>query len=357
LFPYWAVFALFALADAVEKPSSEGTRSRPLLFTAAGVLLTLYIGLRYWVGGDWIEYQSEFAFAAYTPLAQALKEQDPAYQVLNWLGQRMGLGIWFVNLICAAIFTWGLIRLARTQPRPWLVLLLSVPYLITVVAMGYTRQAVAIGLAMAAMADVISGASVLRAIAYIAVATVFHKTALVLLPLLAIATGASGLWTLATVPPAVYGLFQTFLAPSLGHLVAGYLDTQYASSGAAVRVALVLVGALTFLAFRGRLGFSDRESSLLRNLSLASFVCLALLFFLPSSTVVDRLALYLIPLQVLVLARAPSTLVSDGVGKALVIALSAAVLYVWLIHGSFSSTWIPYRNYLIEVYKGTVQLW
>jgi hypothetical protein len=351
LFPYWAVFALFALAAAVEKPWSEGTRSRPLLFIATGVMLTIYIGLRFWVGGDWIEYQAEFAYAAYLSVGYVIHAQDPAYGLLNLLGQRLGTGIWFVNLICAAVFTWGLIRLVRTQARPWLVLLLSVPYLITVVAMGYTRQAVAIGLAMAAMADVINGASVIRPIGYIFVATLFHKTALVLLPLLAIATGASALWTLATVPPAVYGLFQTFLAPSLEHLVAGYIDTQYASSGAAIRVALVLVGAVVFLGFKNQLGFSDRESSLFRNLSLGGFACLILLFFLPSSTVVDRLALYLIPLQILVLARVPGTLVSDGLGKVLVIGLAAAVLFVWLTMGSFSSVWIPYRNFIWEAYR------
>ncbi|MBV9528573.1 EpsG family protein [Sphingomonas sp.] len=354
MFPYWAVFALFALAAAVEKPWSEGTRTRPLAFLATGIFLTLFIGLRYWVGGDWIEYQAWFDMAAYTPLANTLGEQDPAYQFLNWFGQRMGVGIWFVNLVCAVVFTWGLLRLARTQPRPWMVMLLSVPYLITVVAMGYTRQAVSIGLAMAAMADVINGARVIRAIGYIAVATFFHKTALVVLPLLALATGESVLWTLATVPLAVYGLFQTFLAPSLDHLVAGYLDTQYASSGAAVRVSLVMLGAIIFQLYRGSLGFTDRESILMRNLSLGAYACLALLFILPSSTVVDRLGLYLIPLELLVLARVPSNLVSEGIGKACVMALAFAVLFVWLTQGSFSGAWIPYRNYLVELYQGTL---
>ena len=354
MFPYWAVFAVFAFAAALEKPWPEGTRAPPLPFAVTGVFLTLYIGLRYWVGGDWIEYNAQLAESAYLSFDQVIHAQDPAYGVLNLIASRLGLSIWFVNLVCAAPFSWGLIRLARTQPRPWLIMVLAVPYLITVVAMGYTRQAVAIGLAMAAIADVIRGATVLRPIAYIALATLFHKTALILLPLLSIATGASLVWTIAAVPPALYGLFQTFLAPSLEHLVAGYIDTQYSSSGAAIRVALVMLGGIVFLTYRGRLRFTDREAGLMRNLSFGGIGCLALLFALPSSTVVDRLALYLIPLELLVLARIPDVAVSDGVGKALVIGLAFAVLYVWLMHGSFSGAWIPYRNYLFELPRATL---
>lgn len=321
-----------------------------VLLAVMGVLLILFIGLRYKVGGDWVQYKAALWSSGYRTLAATLAIRDPGYEVLNWTASSLGLGIWAVNLVCAAIFVWGLFRLALTQPRPWMVVLLAAPYLITVVAMGYTRQAVAIGIVMASFAAAIGGGSIVRAIVYIAIATLFHRTAIVLLPLLSFATGQRRWLSIAAIIPALYGLYATFVAPTIGYLVYGYLDKEYASSGAGIRVALVVVPAAVFLLFRKRLGFAGREATLWFALSLSAFVCLALLFVLSSSTVVDRLALYILPLQIVVLARIPGTLVGQELGKAILVACAAVVLYVWLNYASHSDKWIPYRNYLIEVY-------
>ncbi len=354
MFPYWAVFALFAFAAMLERPpSAEGRRSL-LALVFAGLFLTLFIGLRYKVGGDWTEYQDALWRGGFRTLGDTLAIRDPAYETLNWAAAHLGLGIWAVNIVCGGIFVWGLLRLARTQPRPWMVVFLAVPYLITVVAMGYTRQAVAIGIVMASFAAVISGGSIVRAIVYITIGTLFHRTTIVVLPLLSLATGQRRVWNLLAVIPALYGLYAIFVAPSLGNLVHGYLEEEYSSSGAAIRVALVVVPAAIFLLFRKRLGFAGGESTLWLALSLAAFICLALLFFLPSSTVVDRLALYALPLQIVILARVPSALVTEGFGRALLVTYGAAVLFVWLTYGSHSDLWIPYRNYIAEIYAGTV---
>ena len=77
--------------------------------------------------------------------------------LLNWFAGRNDLGIWFVNTVCGAIFSYGLIAFARSQPRPWLALVVAVPYLIIVVAMGYTRQAAAIGFAMLGLVQLSKG--------------------------------------------------------------------------------------------------------------------------------------------------------------------------------------------------------
>ena len=352
MFPYWAVFALFAFAVMIERAPAADERRGVLPLVFAGLFLTLLIGLRYKVGGDWTTYQDALWLAGYRTLTETLAIRDPGYEALNWAAASLGLGIWAVNLVCAAIFTWGLLRLADTQPRPWMVVFLAVPYLITVVSMGYTRQAVAIGIVMASFAAVISGGSIVRAIVYIVIGTLFHRTTIVVLPLLSLATGQRRLWNVAAILPALYGLYAIFVAPTLGNLVHGYLEEEYSSSGAGIRVAQVVVPATVFLLFRKRLGFGDRERVLWLSLSIAAFACLVLLFVLPSSTVVDRLALYALPLQIVVLARVPSALVSEGFGRALLIFYAAAVLFVWLTYGSHSDLWIPYRNYLAEVYAG-----
>jgi hypothetical protein len=68
-----------------------------------------------------------------------------------------------------------------------------------------------------------------------------------------------------------------------------------------------------------------------------------------SSTAVDRMALYLIPLQLFVFARLPDLM---GRGRGLrnwvlaVVAYYAAVLFVWLNFATHAYTWVPYHSWL-----------
>ena len=70
-----------------------------------------------------------------------------------------------------------------------------------------------------------------------------------------------------------------------------------------------------------------------------------LLLVLPSSTVVDRLALYVFPLQLAVLSRVPRALGSEGLGRLLVIAYCFLVQFVWLNFAAHAEYWVPYRLY------------
>jgi hypothetical protein len=70
-----------------------------------------------------------------------------------------------------------------------------------------------------------------------------------------------------------------------------------------------------------------------------------LYFILPSSTAVDRLALYALPLQVVVMSRLPILIRSEFAGKALIISYCSAILFVWLNFGANAMGWVPYRAY------------
>ena len=132
---YWSLFAYFALGAMLNSgQSGQPARRAPMsAFWAFGILLIiLAIGLRYRVGADWFPYARMYAFARYADLGKMLTLGDPGYQLLNWLIQRAGLGLWMVNLVCACIFSWGLARFARRQPDPWLVVVVAIPYLVVV---------------------------------------------------------------------------------------------------------------------------------------------------------------------------------------------------------------------------------
>ena len=71
-----------------------------------------------------------------------------------------------------------------------------------------------------------------------------------------------------------------------------------------------------------------------------------------SSTAVDRLALYLIPLQLFVGSRIPDASlfgIPPTSWNQLLIALSLSVLMVWLLFAGHSEYWLPYRNLLLPL--------
>jgi hypothetical protein len=107
-----------------------------------------------------------------------------------------------------------------------------------------------------------------------------------------------------------------------------------------------MVPAVVFLAFHKRLVLSEVERLLWRNFAMASLAAMVALVFLPS-TVVDRLALYLVPLQVFVLSRAPYGFGLQGRpnGQVMfaVLAYSAGVQTIWLVYATHAPYWLPYR--------------
>ena len=84
-------------------------------------------------------------------------------------------------------------------------------------------------------------------------------------------------------------------------------------------------------------------------LAILSLLCLPLVFV--ASTAVDRMALYLAPLQVVVYSRVPALIQSIMLRTVVVVTILggyAAVLWVWLNLGTHAHYWLPYKNILFE---------
>jgi hypothetical protein len=348
MIPYllsWSALALGGLGRP--RALSASTLLSLLLF------LTLLIGLRDQVGGDWITYLPYLDRSIGIPFADIFLEDEPGYGLLNWIGGNWGGGVYLVNTICALILSIGLLQFCRAQPRPWLALTLAFPYLITVVAMGYSRQGVAIGLEMLALLA-LQRDQLLRFLAWIAIAATFHRTVLVLLLLPAATLSPSlrfsQLLRLSLLAGAGYGLYSAILAPDLNYYTQGYLEAQYQSQGALIRVVLSLLPASAFLPFRRRFRLPPTSQRIWTLISCLAVLAVIGLFTVVSSTAVDRLALYLIPLQLFVGSRLPDTRlfgIPPNTWTQLLVAFSLAVLLVWLLFAGHSKYWLPYRNLLL----------
>ena len=348
MLPYLISWGLFATAGLIGARRIAGS-SLVLL----GLFLTLLIGLRVQVGGDWWNYFPYLERSVGLSFFEVFLESEPGYGLLNWFGANWGGSVFLVNTLCGLIFAIGLLAFCRVQPRPWLTLTLAFPYLITVVAMGYSRQGVAIGLEMLALLA-LQRDRLLPFLGWIALASSFHRPVLVLMVLpLATLSGSlrfSQLIRLGLLVISAYGLYSAVIEPNLDYYVRGYLDAEYQSQGALIRVTLCLLPALAFLFNRRRFQLPLNTQRIWTLLSLMAVAAAIGLVTVASSTAVDRFALYLIPLQLFVGSRIPDARlfgIPPTSWNQLLIALSFAVLMVWLLFAGHSPYWLPYRNLLL----------
>jgi hypothetical protein len=351
MWPYWLLFlvpAVLALTQLAPKTAPLQTARLSVTWWVALVMFILMIGLRHEVGGDWSTYLE--MLESYTDGTDEAKYgfQDPAYILLNLLAARSGLGVYLINLLSAVFFSWGLFVFCRVQPRPWLALAVAVPYLITVVAMGYTRQGAAIGIAMLGIVALGQG-STWRFMLWIALAALFHKSAIILVPMALLAGTKRRVFTFILVALTFALLYVLLLQEAISFLTLGYLQAEYQSSGAAIRIAMNAMPAAIFLVFRKRFQLAPAQQSFWTWMAWGALLFIVLLNLSPSSTAVDRVALYWIPLQLFVWSRLPNAL-GKKTGKNLpwvcaVVAYSATVHFVWLVYADTAFAWLPYQFY------------
>lgn len=358
MWPYWILLVIpliFAVNPRIYLTSGEKSSNlvrvgvyERLTFVFYALLLILLIGLRHEVGGDWENYLAPLEVALHQTWLEGMAVNgEPAYGLINWTSAQIGSGVYGVNFFCAIIFVIGLVIFAEHSPQPWLTLSISVPYLVVVVAMGYTRQGVAIGLAMLGLVA-LDNNRIWKFTSWLILAALFHKSALILLPLAAFTGRKSWVSVLGILVVGAL-MFTLLLAEYVDFLVSGYLTAQYESSGAAIRVAMNALPAATFLVFRKRFKLTYYQNSFWTWMSWFALGFIVILAISPSSTAVDRLALYWIPLQLYVWSRLPQAMSKQAGSQRqwtfLVLLYTVSVQYVWLFHADHSFAWLPYKFY------------
>ena len=346
MIPYWILFgvcAIFALTRIDYQEISARNRAGLgiVLF-----LISIMIGFRTEVGGDYFSYIRMHNELRNFELFDVWRRTEIGYGLIDWTAGRLGLGTWVVNWACAMIFSWGLWKYLRSNPNPYLGLTIAVPYMVIVVAMGYSRQGAALGFLLAAMAN-FDRARIGNYILLVCLAVTFHRSAIVMLPVGLLAFTHNRLLSFGLLVLIGFALYYVFVQSAIDRLVNNYVTDAQESQGAFVRVMMCIPPALLVLAWGNRFRFTEDQARFYRNMAIASFVALAALLFRVPSTVVDRLALYIIPLQLVVLTRLvavfPAERRSAFVLSVGVILIYAGVQFVWLTRASFSPLWIPYK--------------
>jgi hypothetical protein len=305
---------------------------------------------------------------------------EPGYQLLNWLSMEMDWGIFGVNVIGGAIFAVGLVVFCRRQPAPWLALAIAVPYVVIVVAMGYSRQGIALGLSMLGLVALGDGL-VLRFVVLVVLAATFHKSAILLLPISALSTARNRYWTAAWVALTALGAYKLLLERDTEALYTNYVVANLQSEGALLRLSMNALPAAILLIWRSKFKLAKSEARLWILFAIISLALLGIYAIVPSSTALDRVALYFLPLQLIVFSHLPyvfstrpgrsqtivavnafdrnATMRSNDSNRSKNIRLSTAavllfyglVQFVWFNFATNAFNWLPYRFYPLEFFS------
>jgi hypothetical protein len=355
MIPYWILFVTPAWVALLSPPLksllADGTRRLRVdgVWILIIVTLTMVVGFRYEVGGDWGSYLLYFSNAKdlnFGSIAGNGVTGDPGFIAINLFSFHFNLGISGVNTISALIFSFGLVLFCRNLPRPWLALACAIPYLVIVVSMGYTRQSIALGLLMVGFV-MLSRSRYKAFVVWVLVAALFHKSAVLMIPIAAFSISRNRLLGVLIVCIGTVLGVTVLLLENYASLVHFYNDKYFQSSGASIRLAMNAVPAVLFLLYRGKYRLGLSEKKLWTVISLISIGMFIGFFVSDLSTALDRVALYLIPLQLVSFAYLPDAIGrSGGLNQVIVAGILiyyAAVMFIWLNFATHSGYWLPYQ--------------
>lgn len=351
--PYWLLFLLPAVMALAGREHGRRVPSGMARLTVGwivfGLTLLAMIGLRDRVGGDWFNYLRHLEVAAGMEISEVVSGSDPGYRLLNWLAAELGGGIYTVNMIAASIFTWGLVAFCRSLPRPWLAATVAVPYLVIVVAMGYSRQGIALGFAMLGLLALQKG-RITRFAIWVLIGATFHRSAVLLLPIAALTTTRNRFFAVIWIGVLSLVGYQALVERDMEDLYTNYIEREYRSEGALIRLLLNGVAGCVFLVLRKRFQQVPAARLLWLWMSLLALLLLGVYFVSPgSSAALDRMGLYLLPLQLMVFSHLPHVLRGGAaLWTVAVVAYYAMVQMVWLNFAANAYAWLPYRFYLLE---------
>ena len=355
MIPYWILFITPAWVALLSPPlkSVRADGTRPLRVDGVWILiivtLTMVVGFRYEVGGDWGSYLRYFSNAKglnFGSISSNGVLDDPGFVAINLFSFHFNLGFSGVNTISALIFSFGLVLFCRNLPRPWLALACAIPYLVIVVSMGYTRQSIALGLVMVGFV-MLSRSRYKAFVVWVLVAALFHKSAVLMIPIAALSISRNRWLGVLIICLGTLLGFTVLLADSAATMIRNYTDEQMQSSGASIRLAMNALPAVLFLLYRRKYRLGLNEKKLWTVTSLISIGIFMGFFVSELSTALDRVALYLIPLQLVSFAYLPDAIGRPGGLNQLIVAgiliYYAAVMFIWLNFATHSGYWLPYH--------------
>jgi len=309
-------------------------------------ILFIFVGFRFEVGCDWDGYKNIFEQLRYVDVFDAVQQREALFALANTLLHRYDLDYPYINVICSFIFFFGMHRLAKREPDPYGILVLAFPVLIINMPMSGIRQAGAIGI-MCFAYNAFNDRKLIRFVFCVIVASGFHSSAVSFLVFAPFVHGEltrrriviAGIITLpvATRFFLTLGSFREYSDNYTG-------ASSVIASGAPFRTGLLaLTGAWFLWSFR-----RDWQIRSIHDYKLVWFGSIMMMATFPislySSVIGDRFSYYLVPIQLVFLARLPFLGPRSPIVSLVPYIAGVAYLAVWTQTSSlFAVCYLPYK--------------
>ncbi len=327
------------------------------------IISVVFVGTRYEVGGDWTTYirnlkinisDSLFKTLEYDPTNIGGFSIEPGWALLSWLVKTNNLGIIGLNFISSLLFFIGLYLLCSKSNNFWISIIIAVPYMIIIVSMGYVRQSIALSFLMISISLIYNDEMRFKKLfflIFLIIGASFHRSLYIMFPLIFIID--KKLFSLKNIFYFFILLFflffyfnDVFFNSMYINYVKNKMITGMHSTGAVPRILLNFIPSFLFL-YNYKKFKNDKDFKFLLYLSLISII--SILFIKVGTTALDRMSIYLMPLQILLWPKLISIFTNHLLKIILVKSLIFTyfmVLFVWMNFGDTRRGWVPYSSVL-----------
>jgi len=271
------------------------------------LFISLVVGFRHEIGGDWENYLFTFHNSNNYNFLEYLKNNyrnSFLYSLIEWVLYNFNFSIHLLNFFCALIFSYGLIIFCKYQKNIYIGMLVSTPILVITTAMGYTKQSVAIGIMLLILSKY---KSILKSFLLTIIAMSFHLSSffIIFIHFFERKINKEATLYVATITLLItvftYDILLNYIQYYIMDKYQGKLS--YLSEGAKYRLFLNFIPSIIFIVFYNKF----RNVVYSKFWFLVSIINLLLFILVVTrselSAFADRIGLYFLPIQVLVVAR------------------------------------------------------
>lgn len=346
---YYTVWFLISIFSMFSSPKPEAK----VLYIVFLAFLCLMTGLRYEVGGDWENYLNIYDYFKGVNIIEALTITEPAYGLLNYIGQLLDFkSIIFVNTICSIFFYSFFYKFSKKIENYWIPILVAFPYLILVVSMGYTRQSVAISFVSLAILYGLEK-KIISFFLFSILGILFHKSAIIVFMFLLLLLNlrylnSTWIFILYSLSSFICMSGLVYYSSLSGDNIYTNQSSEVSSSGAVFRVAVHFLALFFYVLYRKKIVNKFINYRIFDYMSL--LIIFVFLLAIPFSTLADRFNLYLIIFDIFVFSYLFSN-ISISSRKIMILTIiffNSLMLHIWLNFGAWSHAWLPYQNYLLR---------
>jgi hypothetical protein len=317
------------------------SKSKKILFLFWYIGLSVIVGFRECIGGDWDSYLTIFKNTGNFSEGLLLENYDLGYLFLSLFFKKIKFDIYAVNFVCAVIFISGIMAFIKCADNPYFRLFYSIPQLIIIIGMGYTRQSVAIGFLLIAFYAI---KNITVRIFLIIIGSSFHYSLSLILIILIFKNVKNIIFFVLLIISIIFLNFNY-----LESLYENYIISNKESYGGFIRVAMILVSLFGYLSVNKSVKLKKLDSLFCNNFTLFGIVFAPLVTIFPVA--IDRFMIYFLPIQVIFFCTFPNIFHSKYVRLAMhtvFLVTNFAILVIWQNFGINSHAWFPYRNILLN---------